>query len=143
MGMTIFGIGGFEVLLIGAIALFVLGPKRLLGGIREGRRVYTDLKRQRDALQSLITEAIDLEDIKKQVNVDEVKDSVASLKNELAIDQLDEDGLISGSSSVPRKRQLNRANTAGLDEIRHEVLDPSPLVDEDMTMDSDESKSTS
>ena len=141
--MTIFGIGGFEVLLIGAIALFVLGPKRLLGGIREGRRVYTDLKRQRDALQSLITEAIDLEDIKKQVNVDEVKDSVASLKNELAIDQLDEDGLMSGSSSVPRKRQLNRANTAGLDEIRHEVLDPSPLVDEDMTMDSDESKSTS
>ena len=141
--MTIFGIGGFEVLLIGAIALFVLGPKRLLGGIREGRRVYTDLKRQRDALQSLITEAIDLEDIKKQVNVDEVKDSVASLKNELAIDQLDEDGRISGSSSVPRKRQLNRADTAGLDEIRHEVLDPSPLGDEDMTMDSDESKSTS
>tara|TARA_B100000949_G_scaffold191341_1_gene174889 strand:- start:372 stop:797 length:426 start_codon:yes stop_codon:yes gene_type:complete len=141
--MTIFGIGGFEVLLIGAIALFVLGPKRLLGGIREGRRVYTDLKRQRDALQSLITEAIDLEDIKKQVNVDEVKDSVASLKNELAIDQLDEDGRISGSSSVPRNRQLNRADTAGPDEIRHEVLDPSPLVDEDMTMDSDESKSTS
>ncbi|SUZ99657.1 uncharacterized protein METZ01_LOCUS52511 [marine metagenome] len=114
-----------------------------MGGIREGRRVYTDLKRQRDALQSLITEAIDLEDIKKQVNVDEVKDSVASLKNELAIDQLDEDGLISGSSSVPRKRQLNRADTAGPDEIRHEVLDPSPLGDEDMTMDSDESKSTS
>ena len=141
--MTIFGIGGFEVLLIGAIALFVLGPKRLLGGIREGRRVYTDLKRQRDALQSLITEAIDLEDIKKQVNVDEVKDSVASLKNELAIDQLDEDGLISGSSSVPRKRQLSRADTAGPDEIRHEVLDPPPLVDEDMTMDSEESKSTS
>jgi len=141
--MTIFGIGGFEVLLIGAIALFVLGPKRLLGGIREGRRVYTDLKRQRDALQSLITEAIDLEDIKKQVNVDEVKDSVASLKNELAIDQLDEDGRISGSSSVPRNRQLNCADTAGPDEIRHEVLDPSPLVDEDMTMDSDESKSTS
>ena len=141
--MTIFGIGGFEVLLIGAIALFVLGPKRLLGGIREGRRVYTDLKRQRDALQSLITEAIDLEDIKKQVNVDEVKDSVASLKNELAIDQLDEDGRISGSSSVPRKRQLNRADTAGPYEIRHEVLDPPPLVDEDMTMDSDESKSTS
>tara|TARA_B100001146_G_scaffold55177_1_gene48382 strand:- start:99 stop:524 length:426 start_codon:yes stop_codon:yes gene_type:complete len=141
--MTIFGIGGFEVLLIGAIALFVLGPKRLLGGIREGRRVYTDLKRQRDALQSLITEAIDLEDIKKQVNVDEVKDSVASLKNELAIDQLDEAGRISGSSSVPRNRQLNRADTAGPDEIRHEVLDPSPLVDEDMTMDSDESKSIS
>ena len=66
--MTIFGIGGFEVLLIGAIALFVLGPKRLLGGIREGRRVYTDLKRQRDTLQTLVTDAIDLQEIKKQVN---------------------------------------------------------------------------
>ena len=55
--MTIFGIGGFEVLLIGAIALFVLGPKRLLDGIRQGRRIYTDLKRQRAALQSPSTAA--------------------------------------------------------------------------------------
>ena len=32
--MTLFGIGGFEFLLIAAIAFFVLGPKRLLEGIR-------------------------------------------------------------------------------------------------------------
>ena len=140
--MTIFGIGGFEVLLIGAIALFVLGPKRLLDGIRQSRRVYTDLKRQRDALQSLITEAIDLEDIKKQVNVDEVKDSVVSVENELAIDQLNEDVRMSDSSSVSRKRQLNWADTAAEDEIRHELLDPDSLVDEDTTMDPDDSKST-
>ena len=56
--MTIFGIGGFEVLLIGAIALFVLGPKRLLDGIRQGRRIYTDLKRQRESLQSLVLSLI-------------------------------------------------------------------------------------
>ena len=141
--MTIFGIGGFEVLLIGAIALFVLGPKRLLDGIRQSRRVYTDLKRQRDALQSLITEAIDLEDIKKQVNVDEVKDSVVSVENELAIDQLNEDVRMADSSSVSRKRQLNWADTAAEDEIRHELLDPDSLVDEDTTMDPDDSKSTS
>ena len=49
--MTLFGIGGFEFLLIAAIALFVLGPKRLLEGIREGRRIYSEFKRQRDALQ--------------------------------------------------------------------------------------------
>ena len=66
--MSFFGLGGFEVLVIGAIALFVLGPKRLLEGIREGRKIYTDLKRQRVALQALITEAIDLEDLKKQVD---------------------------------------------------------------------------
>ena len=98
--MTIFGIGGFEVLLIGAIALFVLGPKRLLDGIRQGRRIYTDLKRQRDALQSLVTEAIDLVEIKNQVGVEEIKDSAASLENELALDQLNEDVQKSLSSSL-------------------------------------------
>ena len=73
--MSFFGLGGFEVLVIGAIALFVLGPKRLLEGIREGRKIYTDLKRQRVALQALITEAIDLENLKKQVDLDGLGDS--------------------------------------------------------------------
>ena len=141
--MTIFGIGGFEVLLIGAIALFVLGPKRLLDGIRQGRRVYTDLKRQRDALQSLVTEAIDLEEIKKQVSVDEIKDSAASLENELALDQLNEDVQKSPSSSVPRKRQLSWSDTSNEEESRDDRLDSQPLVDEKTTSDSDDSESTS
>ena len=141
--MTIFGIGGFEVLLIGAIALFVLGPKRLLDGIRQGRRVYTDLKRQRDALQSLVTEAIDLEEIKKQVSVDEIKDSAASLENELALDQLNEDVQKSPSSSVPRKRQLSWSDTSNEEESRDDRLDSQLLVDEKTTSDSDDSESTS
>ena len=141
--MTIFGIGGFEVLLIGAIALFVLGPKRLLDGIRQGRRVYTDLKRQRDALQSLVTEAIDLEEIKKQVSVDEIKDSAASLENELALDQLNEDVQKSPSSSVPRKRQLSWSDTSNEEESRDDRLDSQPLVDEKTTSDSGDSESTS
>ena len=141
--MTIFGIGGFEVLLIGAIALFVLGPKRLLDGIRQGRRVYTDLKRQRDALQSLVTEAIDLEEIKKQVSVDEIKDSAASLENELALDQLNEDVQKSLSSSVSRKRQLSWSDTSIEEESRDDRLDSQPLVDEKTTSDSADSESTS
>ena len=141
--MTIFGIGGFEVLLIGAIALFVLGPKRLLDGIRQGRRVYTDLKRQRDALQSLVTEAIDLEEIKKQVSVDEIKDSAASLENELALDQLNEDVQKSPSSSVPRKRQLSWSDTSIEEQSWDDRLDSQPLVDEKTTSDSDDSESTS
>ena len=141
--MTIFGIGGFEVLLIGAIALFVLGPKRFLDGIRQGRRVYTDLKRQRDALQSLVTEAIDLEEIKKQVSVDEIKDSAASLENELALDQLNEDVQKPLSSSVPRKRPLSWSETSIEEESRDDRLDSQPLVDEKTTSDSDDSESTS
>ena len=141
--MTIFGIGGFEVLLIGAIALFVLGPKRLLDGIRQGRRVYTDLKRQRDALQSLVTEAIDLEEIKKQVSVDEIKDSAASLENELALDQLNEDVQQSLSSSVSRKRKLTWSETSTEEERLDDRPESQPLLDEKTTSDSGDSESTS
>ena len=138
--MTIFGIGGFEVLLIGAIALFVLGPKRLLDGIRQGRRIYTDLKRQRDALQSLVTEAIDLEEIKNQVGVDEIKDSAASLENALALDQLNEDVQESLSSSVSRERQLIWLDTSVEEESPDDMRDAQSLVDEKAT---DDSESTS
>ena len=127
--MTIFGIGGFEVLLIGAIALFVLGPKRLLDGIRQGRRIYTDLKRQRDALQSLVTEAIDLEEIKNQVGVDEIKDSAASLENALALDQLNEDAQESLSSSVSRERQLRRLDASVEEESPDDMREAHSLVD--------------
>ena len=135
--MTIFGIGGFEVLLIGAIALFVLGPKRLLDGIRQGRRIYTDLKRQRDALQSLVTEAIDLEEIKNQVGVDEIKDSAASLENSLALDQLNEDVQESLSSSVSRERQLIWLDTSVEEESPDDMREAQSLVDEKATGDSE------
>ena len=135
--MTIFGIGGFEVLLIGAIALFVLGPKRLLDGIRQGRRIYTDLKRQRDALQSLVTEAIDLEEIKNQVGVDEIKDSAASLENSLALDQLNEDVQESLSSSVSRERQLRWLDTSVEEESPDDMRETQSLVDEKPTGDSE------
>ena len=135
--MTIFGIGGFEVLLIGAIALFVLGPKRLLDGIRQGRRIYTDLKRQRDALQSLVTEAIDLEEIKNQVGVDDIKDSAASLENTLALDQLNEDVQESLSSSVSRERQLIWSDTSVEQESANDIREAQSLVDEKATGDSE------
>ena len=135
--MTIFGIGGFEVLLIGAIALFVLGPKRLLDGIRQGRRIYTDLKRQRDALQSLVTEAIDLEEIKNQVGVDDIKDSAASLENALALDQLNEDVRESLSSSVSRERQLRWSDTSVEEESPDDTQEAQSLVDEKATGDSE------
>ena len=135
--MTIFGIGGFEVLLIGAIALFVLGPKRLLDGIRQGRRIYTDLKRQRDALQSLVTEAIDLEEIKNQVGVDEIKDSAALLENALGLDQLNEDVQESLSSSVSRERQLRWSDTSVEEESPDDMREAQSLVDEKATGDSE------
>jgi len=89
--MNFFGIGGFEFLLISAIALFVLGPQRLMEGIREGRKLYTDLKRQRDALQTMITDAIELEDLKKELDADGISRDIDELKNQMSLDQLEEE----------------------------------------------------
>ena len=80
--MNVFGIGGLEFLLLGAIALFVLGPKRMLEGIREGRRFYANLKRQRAELQSMITEAIDLEELKKQIDSEGLAKEARALKED-------------------------------------------------------------
>jgi Sec-independent protein translocase protein TatA len=124
--MSFFGLGGFEVLLIGAIALFVLGPKRLLEGIRDGRKVYSDLKRQRDALQTLITEAIDLEDIKNQIDADGIKDTVQKLEDDLALDDVAEDVRRANAvvgKSVPRDWQFNRPPIEVDSEVRDAIPD--------------------
>ena len=115
--MSFFGLGGLEVLLIGAIALFVLGPKRLLEGIRDGRKMYTDLKRQRDALQSLITEAIDLDDIKA---------SVQSLEDDLKLDQVGEELRKANEAvdkSIPRDWKSSRPPVQVDSEVRNAIPD--------------------
>ena len=144
--MSFFGLGGFEVLLIAAIALFVLGPKRLLEGIREGRKIYTDLKRQRDALQTLITEAIDLEELKKQVDLDGLTDSVNTLESDLALDQVADDVRNSvgiGGSSIPRDQQYSRPPIEVDSEIRDAIpdleLDLAGAGDDDASGDEDSS----
>ena len=134
--MSFFGLGGFEILLIGAIALFVVGPKRLLEAIREGRKIYTDLKRQRDTLQTLITEAIDLEELKKQVDLDGLTDSVKKLESDLALDQVVEDVRKSveiAGSSIPSNRQYSRPPIEVDSEIRDVIpdLDLSGVSDDD------------
>ena len=124
--MNFFGIGGLEFLLLGAVALFVLGPKRLLEGIREGRRLYSNLRRQRAELQSMITEAIDLEEIKKPVDSEGLAKEAAALREDLALDQIAEDvknAADINSGSVSRSRQLNRPPVKGNDDVRAGIPD--------------------
>lgn len=124
--MSFFGLGGFEVVLIGAIALFVLGPKRLLEGIRDGRKVYSDLKRQRDALQSLITEAIDLEDLKEQIDAEGIKDTVKSLEDDLKIDDVAEEMRRSNAvvdKSIPRDWKFSRPPIQVDSDVRDSIPD--------------------
>ena len=124
--MSFFGLGGFEVLLIGAIALFVLGPKRLLDGIRDGRKIYSDLKRQRDVLQSLITEAIDIEEIKDQIGIDDIKERAKSLEGDLKLDQVGEElrkATEEIDKSIPRDWKFSRPPIQVDSEIRNAIPD--------------------
>jgi Sec-independent protein translocase protein TatA len=93
--MSFLGIGGLEFLLIFAIALFVVGPKRLAEGVRAGRKVYTELKRQREELTSLVSEALEVEDLKKDlkrsVGDADVRREVEAVKKDLTLDQGDLD----------------------------------------------------
>ena len=124
--MGFMGLGGLEILLIGAIALFVVGPKRLLEGIRGGRKIYSDLKRQRDVLQSLITEAIDLEDLKEQSGIDVIKERVGTLNDDLKLDQVTEelrkaDEMV--DKSIPRDWKLSRPPIQVDSEVRNAIPD--------------------
>ena len=124
--MSFFGMGGLEIMLIGAIALFVLGPKRLLEGIRDGRKMYADLKRQRDTLQSLITEAIDLEDLKDQIDVDGIRENVESLKDDLKLDQAAEELRKANEvvdKSIPRDWNYSRPPIVVDSEVRDAIPD--------------------
>ncbi|MDE0592359.1 MAG: hypothetical protein OSB68_03835 [Dehalococcoidia bacterium] len=124
--MGFMGLGGLEVLLIGAIALFVVGPKRLLEGIRGGRKIYSDLKRQRDALQSLITEAIDLEDLKEQVVIDDIKERVKTLEDDLKLDQVAEEFRKANEvvdKSIPRDWKLRPPPIQVDSELRKAIPD--------------------
>ena len=132
--MTFFGIGGFEFLVIGAIALFVLGPRRLLEGIREGRRIYSDLKRQREVLQSMLTEAVDLDELKSQVDVDSLSEDAKALKEQLALDQISEgeaslEDLVIGP--VSRTRQLRESPVKNDLDAAGEAISSSGTNDRD------------
>ncbi|MDG0868061.1 hypothetical protein [Candidatus Lucifugimonas marina] len=124
--MSFFGLGGLEIVLIGAIALFVLGPKRMLQGIRDGRKIYSDLKRQRDTLQTLITEAIDLEDLKEQIDADGIKDTVKSLEDDFKIDQIADDIRRANAvvdKSIPRDWKFSRPPIQVDPEVRDSIPD--------------------
>jgi Tat protein translocase TatB subunit len=65
--MNFLGVGGLELLLIFAVAMFFLGPKRLALGVREGRKYYRELRKYRQELTDMVKDAIDADDLKKEL----------------------------------------------------------------------------
>ena len=107
--MNILGVGAMEFLLIVAIGVMVVGPKRLIEGLRTWRKAYTELKRQRDELVAAVEEAVELDEIKKQLASDEIEDQIGALKSELTLDQPDDDRVPVQAMSVARGQRLAAA----------------------------------
>tara|TARA_B100000519_G_scaffold15406_1_gene11379 strand:- start:8741 stop:9022 length:282 start_codon:yes stop_codon:yes gene_type:complete len=74
--MNIFGIGGFELVMIMIIALFIVGPTNLLVFIRKTRLIYSEFKKQRDELISAVEQTIDVDD-----DIEELQNLKESLNN--------------------------------------------------------------
>ena len=74
--MNILGIGGFELLLIILIALFIVGPSNLLIFIRKTKIVYSEFKQKRDELISVLEQTIDIDD-----DIEELKNIKESLSD--------------------------------------------------------------
>ena len=83
--MNFIGIGSFEFLLIIAVALFVVGPRRLVRGIQDFKRHYSDFKRRRDEFTSMLSESVEADMIRREV-VEPVTDGAREIKTALTLD---------------------------------------------------------
>ncbi len=94
------GIGGLELILVLLIALFVLGPTRLVDGVRTGKKYMTELRRQRDELTQMVEEAVDVETMRQRLDQEGVLDTVRDLSDELKSFNADVHGSQRGSGKL-------------------------------------------
>lgn len=115
-----FDIGFMELLLIGTVALLVLGPDKLPGAIRTGALWFGRAKRSFNSVKSEIEQQINADEIRRQLhnetilgdiekarkNADKlIKDTQAEIKNtETSVKRaIDADGKTKASSSTSTK----------------------------------------
>lgn len=81
--MNFLGIGGLELVVVMLIALFVVGPVRLVEGARTARKYMTEIRRQREELTQMIEEAADIEGVKEALDQDGIVGEIRDIKSEL------------------------------------------------------------
>lgn len=81
--MNFLGIGGLELIVVFIIGLLVVGPVRLVEGVRTARKYMTELRRQREELTQMVEEAVDVEGIRERLDQDGLWDDVRDLTSEL------------------------------------------------------------
>ena len=106
-GLNIFGIGGYELLIIIVAAVFIVGPRRVGEMVRDARRVYSELRRQRENITAMVSEELEVEELKKDAGLESLSDEIRAVKEELALDQEQDEDLKSVRSALrPEKFTL-------------------------------------
>lgn len=81
--MNFLGIGGLELVVVMLVALFVVGPVRLVEGARTARKYMTEIRRQREELTQMIEEAADIEGMKEALDQEGIVGEINEIKSEL------------------------------------------------------------
>ena len=81
--MNFLGIGGLELVVVMLVALFVVGPVRLVEGARTARKYMTEIRRQREELTQMIEEAADIDGLKEALDQEGVMSEVESVTSDL------------------------------------------------------------
>ncbi len=114
--MNIFGIGGFELLIIIAVATLIIGPRRVTEMLRDARKVYSELKRQRENLTSMVSEEMAIEELRKESGINEVSEAAAVVREELALPKNE----LGELQTVVRSERLTMLNLLSDDEpVKH------------------------
>ena len=81
--MNFLGIGGLELVVVMLVALFVVGPVRLVEGARTARKYMTEIRRQREELTQMIEEVADVEGVKEALDQEGIIGEVKDIADEL------------------------------------------------------------
>mgnify|MGYP001124612440 CR=1 FL=1 len=93
-----FDMGFFEIVLIAAVGLLVLGPERLPHAVRMGAAYWGRLKRRFIETKAELEEQLALEDIRRQIKAEQTKLEQDLLTKDNHVDPSDTSNHSTGSA---------------------------------------------
>lgn len=118
-----FDIGFTELLVIGVVALLVLGPERLPGAVRSGSKKLSQLKSAFNSLKEELAKEVNIEELRQDAHnssimkqleeggkelkddLDEVRSSLSDLEYDINTDTKESDVDIEGNASAEKNSQ--------------------------------------
>ena len=109
--MNFLGIGGFELVIIAALAFFLLGPKKMIETSRSAGKLLRELKNERDKFTKMVMSEFDDDDEKPAAAVnDPPSGAVSRPRGRMSAQDVPS---VSGDSADSGKSDDDQAESAG------------------------------